>query len=80
MSTPNCIVISFAPRWDAGSFQNFHRGTYTFTPDIQYALSGAANHFHKANILLQVAREHITKLQEDKEQLKVLLNSCTTRE
>ncbi len=72
MNTINCIVISFAPdKWGTHDlFKNFYRGTYTFTPDIQYALSGAANHFHKALILLQVAREHIARLNEDKEQLE----------
>jgi len=66
------IVITFAPdRWGTlERFQHFCAGTYTFARDTQQALSGAANHFRKALILLQVAREHAAKLSEDRAQLE----------
>lgn len=72
MSMSDCIVIAFAPdRWGKlERFQRFYAGTYLFDRDTQQALSGAANHLHKAPILLQVAREHAAKLPEDRAQLE----------
>ncbi len=68
----DCIIIYFAPdRWGTlERFRHFYAGTYTFTPNTQHVLSGAASHFHKARILLQIAREHAAKLPEDRAQLE----------
>jgi hypothetical protein len=72
MSTPKCIVIAFTPeRWGRlERFQHFYGGTHHFDRDTQKSLPGAANHFHKALILLEVAKEHASRLPEDRAQLK----------
>jgi len=66
------FLIAFAPEnWGTlERFQHFCDGTYVFDADTKHALSGAANHFHKARILLELARQHAPKLEEDEAQLE----------
>ncbi len=72
MNVSDSKVILFAPnRWGTlERFKHFHEPTYPFTWHTQQALSGAANHFNKAVILLQVSREHAKTLPEDTMQLE----------
>ncbi|MGA2797572.1 MAG: hypothetical protein ABSE63_08350 [Thermoguttaceae bacterium] len=71
MDIKNSIVIEFVPDlWGSlDRFLKFYSSTYNFNKDIQKALPGAANHFHKSIILLSVARRHVPLLQEDQEQI-----------
>ncbi len=72
MNMNECIALVFTPeRWGTlERFQRFYSKTYTFDKDTQRALPGAANHFHKAALLLQVAKGHVPLLQEDREQIE----------
>lgn len=72
MSNPKCIVIDFTPnRWGTlERFQHFYSGTHKFDRDTQKSLPGATNHFHKALILLEIAKQHAPLLSEDRAQLK----------
>ena len=72
MSIPKSIVITFTPeRWGTlERFQHFYGGTHHFDRDTQKSLPGAANHFHKALILFQVAKEHASLLPEDRVQIE----------
>lgn len=65
-------VIAFTPdRWGTlERFQHFFGKTYSFDQHTQNALRGAANHFRKALILLNIAKQHIAKLSEDRSQLE----------
>lgn len=72
MNHPKCIVIAFTPeRWGTlERFQHFYSTTHKFDRDTQKSLPGAANHFHKALLLLDVAKQHAALLKEDRAQLK----------
>lgn len=72
MAALKSIVRGFAPeRWGTlERFQHFYGNTHHFDRDTQKALPGAANHFNKALILFDVAKQHVTLLSEDRTQLK----------
>ena len=72
MSISNFKIIEFAPdHWgELERFRRFYSKTYDLDRHTQQALSGAENHFHKADTLLPVAREHISRLEEDEAQLQ----------
>jgi len=71
MPAAKSIVIAFAPeRWGTLElFQHFYGNTHHFDRDTQKSLPGTANHFNKALILFEVAKQHVTLLSEDRTQL-----------
>jgi hypothetical protein len=66
-------VRTFVPeKWgELDLFAKFYAGTYTLSNEPRKALSGVSGHFHKASLLLNMARKHVPNLAADDEQLRL---------
>ncbi|MGP8201905.1 MAG: hypothetical protein ACLQU4_20635 [Limisphaerales bacterium] len=66
-------VITFAPQtWgEVDRFSHFYSTTYRFDHRIQAALRGIAGHFHKSNLLFDLANSIRPDLKKDREELRI---------